>query len=162
MKPSMIIRQGVLVSFLLITTSCFSQTDTTIVQFKNSSAVWSPKGYSQAAVIDLGNSRMVILSGQIPLDQNGNLVGKGDLGKQTEQVFLNMKRVLAEAGGTMDNLVKIGIYLADISQLQAFRDARNKCINMDRPPASTLVEVSRLYRDDVLLEVEAMAIIPKK
>jgi 2-iminobutanoate/2-iminopropanoate deaminase len=136
--------------------------DTSMVKFKNTLSVWSPKWYSQASVIDVGNSKMLIISGQIPFDSNGNLVGKGDIAKQGEQVFLNMKSILDAAGGTMDNLVKIGIYMADISQLQTFRDVRNKFINMDYPPTSTLVQVNKLFRDDVLLEVDAMAIIPKK
>ncbi len=62
----------------------------------------------------------------------------------------------------MDNLVKIGIFMTDISRLQAFRDARNKFINMNFPPTSSLVQVCKLFRDDVLLEVEAMAVVPKK
>ncbi len=153
---------GVIVSILFFSLNSFSQVDTSIVKFKNAPSVWSPKGYSHAAIIDLGNSQMMIISGQIPFDMNGNLVGKSDLGKQAEQVFLNMKSVLAQSGGTIDNLVKITTYITDISQLSAFRDVRNKFINLNQPPTSTLVQVSKLFRDDVLIEIDAMAIIPKK
>ncbi|MBZ5856834.1 RidA family protein [Flavihumibacter profundi] len=162
MKSQVISGTAIVTILLIASLQSFSQADAPIVQLKNTLSVWSPKGYSQAAIIDLGNSKMVIISGQVPFDSNGNLVGKGDLGKQAEQVFLNIKSIIVDAGGTMDNLVKIGIYMVDISQLQAFRDVRNNFINIKYPPASTLVQVSKLFRDDVLLEVDAMAIIPKK
>jgi enamine deaminase RidA (YjgF/YER057c/UK114 family) len=51
---------------------------------------------------------MVVISGQVSLDQQGNLVGKGDIAKQTEQVFSNIQSILASVGGTMDNLVEQG------------------------------------------------------
>ncbi len=162
MKQKHTIKTLLLTGFLFASLNLFSQSDTSIVMFKNFSSVGTPKGYSHAAIIDLGNSQMVILSGQVPFDNNGNLVGKNDLGKQTEQVFLNIKNILSELNGSMDNLVKIGIYLKDVSQIQAFRNARDKFINLKTPPTSTLVEVNKLFRDDVLLEVEATAIIPKK
>lgn len=133
------------------------QPDTSLVKFKRP----TPNGYSHAAVIDLGNCQMIVLSGQVPLNSKGNLVGKGDLSKQTEQVFLNIQNTLSELGGGMDHLVKIGIYMIDVSQIQQLRDIRNKFINAKRPPASTLVQVSKLFRDDVLVEIEATAIIPK-
>jgi enamine deaminase RidA (YjgF/YER057c/UK114 family) len=81
---------------------------------------------------------------------------------QAEQIFKNIKSIVEEAGGKMDNLVKIGIYITDISRIQDFRNARDKFINVKQPPASTLVQVSKLFRDDVLVEVEATAVIPKK
>ncbi len=156
-------RKRLLFVFSLFTSlTVFSQTDTSIVKFKNPSSVATPKGYSHAAVIDLVNCQMVVLSGQVPFDNNGNIVGKGDFSKQTEQVFLNIKNIISELGGTMDNIIKIGIYMVDMSQIQTFRDVRNKFINIKNPPASTLVQVSKLFRDDVLLEVEVTAIIPKK
>ena len=104
---------------------------------------------------------MVIISGQVAQDNQGNLIGKGDLGKQTEQVFSNIKKIVTDLGGTMDNVVKTNIYLVDASQIQAFRETRNKFINLKNPPTSTLVQVSKLFSDDALIEIEATAIIPK-
>lgn len=72
---------------------------------------------------------MIIISGQVPLDKQGNLVGKSDLAKRAEQIFLNIKSIVEDAGGTMDNVVKTGIYMVDVSQVQTFRDVRNKFIN---------------------------------
>lgn len=120
------------------------------------------RGYSTAVQVDLGTCTMVIISGQVALDKEGNLVGKGDLARQTGQVFINIKTIVEAAGGTMDDLVKIGIYMLDAREVQAFRDVRDKFINIKNPPASTLVQVSGLFRPDLLVEVEATAIIPKK
>ena len=151
-----------LILFLFVVVKAFSQTDTSIVQFVNPVSVSAPKGYSHAAVIDLGNCKMVIISGQVALDSAGNLIGKGDFAKQTEQVFINIKKIITELGGTMDNLVKVTNYVLDVSQVQTLRDIRNKYINVKNPPASTLAQVSKLFRDDILVEIEATAIIPKK
>lgn len=140
----------------------FSQSEVSIVKFRNPTSVMKAKGYSPAAVIDLGNCQMIVISGQVPFDKQGNLIGKDDFEKQTEQVFLNIKNILSELGGTMDNLVKIGIYMTDVSQIQTLRNVRDKFINMQQPPTSTLVEVSKLFREDVLIEIEATAIVPKK
>jgi 2-iminobutanoate/2-iminopropanoate deaminase len=79
---------------------------------------------------------------------------------QATQVFNNIKSIIEAQGGKMNNLVKISIYLTDISQLAAFREIRDQFINTKAPPVSTLVQVNHLFRDDVLLEVDATAIIP--
>lgn len=147
---------------LLLPILGLSQTDSSLSKFINPAGMSVPKGYSHAVKVDLGTCYMLLLSGQIALDNKGEVTGKGDLGKQTEQVFRNIKTIVEAAGGTMDNVVKIGVYLIDVSQVQAFRDARNKFINAQNPPASTLVQVSKLIRDDLLVEVEATAIIPKR
>jgi enamine deaminase RidA (YjgF/YER057c/UK114 family) len=152
----------ILLLLLLSTKNAFSQVGATIVKFQNPSTVSTPKGYSQVAQIDLGNSKMLILSGQIAFDNKGNLVGKADFARQTEQVFLNIKSIVEDAGGTMDNVVKLSYYLLDISQIQTLRQIRDKYVNLKTPPASTLVQVSKLFRDDVLIEIEATAIIPNK
>lgn len=57
-------------------------------------------------MVDLGSCKMVILSGQVPLDAQGGLVGKDDLEKQAEQVFRNIKAIVTDAGGTMDDVVR--------------------------------------------------------
>jgi 2-iminobutanoate/2-iminopropanoate deaminase len=112
--------------------------------------------------IDLGNSKMLIISGQIAFDNKGNLIGKGDMAKQTEQAFLNIKSIVEDAGGTMNDVVKLGNFLTDISQIQTVRRVRDKFINTKNPPASTTVQVSKLVRDDLMIEIEATAIIPNK
>ncbi|MBC7826885.1 MAG: RidA family protein [Chitinophagaceae bacterium] len=149
-------------TILFISSTAFAQADTSIVKFVNPPFLSSPGGYSHSGEIDLGNSKMILISGQVALDSKGNVVGKDDFKKQAEQVFLNIKDIVENAGGTMDNIVKTGIFLVDISQVSTFRHIRNKFINIKSPPTSTLVQVSKLFRDDLLLEIEATAIIPKK
>lgn len=147
---------------LLLSVQGFSQTNKPIVRFHNPHTVSRPTGYSHVAEIDLGNCTMLLISGQVALDSSGRLIGKNDLAKQTEQVFTHIKNILAASGGTMDHLVKTGIFMRDASQIQLFREIRNKFINPKNSPASTLVEVSRLFREDLLIEIEATAIIPKQ
>lgn len=147
---------------LLISLPGFSQTDTSLVKFRNPASVSAPKGYSHSVEISLGNCKMVIISGQIALDDKGNLVGKDNLAAQTEQVFANIKNIVVESGGTMDDVIKIDIFMTDISQVQTMRDVRNKFLSQQKPPTSTLVQVSKLVRDDLLIEIEATVIIPKK
>jgi enamine deaminase RidA (YjgF/YER057c/UK114 family) len=121
-----------------------------------------PKGYSQAVAIDMGKNTMLILSGQVALNKDGKLVGQGDLSQQVQQVFGNIKSIVESSGGTMDNVVKLNYYMLDVSQVQMLRGIRDKFINIGHPPASTLVQVSKLFRDDILIEIDATVVIPKK
>lgn len=155
-------KRFLILPFLLISRLAFSQVDTSIAKFINPASLSAPKGYSHAAVIDLGTCKMLVISGQVAIDSKGNLVGKDDFGKQTEQVFQNIKSIVENAGGKMDNIVKLGYYLLDVGQIQTVRAIRDKFINIKNPPASTLVQVSKLFRDDILIEIEATAIIPNK
>ena len=144
--------------FLALT--CFAQSGP--VTLTNPPSLAKPKGFSQAAIVDLGTCRMVIFSGQVSLDSQGNLVGKDDVSKQTEQIFQNIRGALADLGGTMNDLVKIGVLMTDVSKVQQFRTVRDQFVNVQAPPTSTLAQVSKLFRDDVLIEIEATAILPKK
>lgn len=121
----------------------------------------TPIGYAQYVEIDLGIAKMIILSGQVAVDMEGNTLGKENFEQQTECIFTTIKKILEKAGGNMDNIVKLNNYLTDISNLPLFRNVRDRHINTAHPPASTAVEVSRLFRDDILLEIEATAIIDK-
>ena len=151
-----------LIPALLMTATVFSQTKNNIVELVNPASVATPKGYSQAAVVDLGNCRMVIMSGQVPLDKDGQLVGKGDVGMQARQVFQNIKHIVEEMGGSMNDVIKLTYLMTDVAELAKVREVRDEFINKQKPPASTLAQVSKLYRDDVLIEVEATAVIGKK
>ncbi len=142
----------------VIATNCLAQTSSSIVKFVNPTQA----GYSQSVEIDLGTVRMITISGQVPLDKQGKIVGKGDLAKQLEQTFQNIKTIVEEAGGTMGDVVKLTYFLKDISQIQVVREVRNRFINVQNPPASTAVEVSGLFREDILVEIEATAIVPRK
>jgi len=145
---------------LFISSAGFAQTSD--IAFINPSSVSTPKGYSQAVTVDLGKSTMLILSGQVALDKSGQLVGKDDISAQIQQVFTNIKNIVEAAGGSMNDVVKLNYYITDVSQVQVLRSIRDKFVNTTHPPASTLVQVSKLFRDDILIEIEATAVIPKK
>lgn len=115
----------------------------------------APRGYSH--VVAVSGGRTIYVSGQVPVDKTGAVVGAGDLTAQTRQVFENIKAALAAAGASFGDVVKLTFYVTDASQVQAVRDVRDRFIDAARPPASTLVEVRRLVRPEFLLEVDAIA-----
>ncbi|MGH9388304.1 MAG: RidA family protein [Vicinamibacteria bacterium] len=116
----------------------------------------APLGYSH--VVEVQGGRTIYVAGQVALDKEGNLVGQGNLGAQTVQVFENLKARLEEAGATFKDVVKLNYYLTDASDLQGLRDVRNRYLNTENPPASTLVVVKQLFREEFLIEVEAIAV----
>ncbi|MFI7613475.1 RidA family protein [Nonomuraea terrae] len=116
-------------------------------------------GYSHVISVDVPG-RLVVVSGQIALDAAGELVGAGDLRAQTRQVFANLHAALSAAGAGWEHVVKLGYYLRDASQVAVVREVRDQTLPAGIAPASTLVEVSRLVRDDLLVEIEALAVVP--
>jgi 2-iminobutanoate/2-iminopropanoate deaminase len=116
----------------------------------------APFGYSH--VVDAPVGRIVYLSGQVPLDAAGNLVGEGDFAAQVRQVFENLTAALAAADATWSDVVKLNYFVRDIGEVAELRAIRDEYVDTEHPPASTLVEVSRLFRDDVLVEIEAVAV----
>jgi len=116
----------------------------------------SPVGYSH--VVEARGGRTLYIAGQVAVDQNGTLVGPGDFRAQAKQVFENLKSRLAEAGASFKDVVKLNYYVTDASDVQALRDIRNNYVNTQSPPASTLVVVKGLVRQDYLLEIEAIAV----
>lgn len=128
----------------------------------NPTTVASPGGnYSHAVRIETGEGVLLFVSGQVAFDADGTLVGEGDMSHQTEQVFENLKAVLEANGASFRNVVKISTFMTDIGQLPAMRDVRARYLP-DPPPASTTVEVSGLFRPEAMIEVEAVAAIPKE
>jgi reactive intermediate/imine deaminase len=111
-------------------------------------------GYSHAA--KAGNT--VYIAGQIALDADGNLVGKGDIEAQTLQVYANLQAILEELGSGLDDIVKMTTYLTNRSQLEAFRRVRDRFFSDSFPP-NTLLFVSGLAQPDYLVEIEAVAVL---
>ncbi len=111
-------------------------------------------GYSRA--VRIGN--IVEVSGTVALDENGNLVGKGDPFAQTICILEKIEKALQAAGATLQDVVRTRIYVTDISQWEAVGKAHGQFFGKIRP-ASSMVEVSRLIGEDYLVEIEASAII---
>ena len=127
-------------------------------RFLNPSGLPPTKGYSHVVEVPAGH-RLVFLAGQVPLDSTGALRGGSDFRSQARQIFENLRVGLAAAGADFGDVVKLNFYLLDVRNLPALREVRDRYLNPAAPPASTLVEVRRLFREDVLLEVEAIAAV---
>ena len=101
------------------------------------------------------------VAGQLSLDVNGDLVGVGDVVRQTEQVLDNVGDVLRAAGATFDDVVRVGVYLLHVTDRLAVNTVRRRYFG-DARPASTLVEVSALAIPEALVEIEAVALLPRR
>jgi 2-iminobutanoate/2-iminopropanoate deaminase len=116
----------------------------------------NPAGdYSQGVKVKKGT--LVVISGQVAWDVRGNLVGKGDFKTQARQVFENLKNMLASAGATFQDVVKLGIFLKNPEDFPALKEVRAQYLAPPFPP-TTLLIVKDLAREEWLLEIEAMAV----
>lgn len=129
------------------------------VHFVKSENLPPSPGYSQA--VEVRGGRIVYVAGQVALDRSGKVVGEGDMRAQAQQTFENLKAALDASGAKFENVVKLNYYFSDITQLPVVREVRDKFINTTNPPASTAVEVKRLFREPFLIEVEAVAVVPE-
>jgi enamine deaminase RidA (YjgF/YER057c/UK114 family) len=120
----------------------------------------TPPGYSQ--IVDVRASRIIFIAGQTSLNRDGELVGRNDFAAQAEQVFRNLSAALQSVDCTASDLVKLTVFIRDMGHLQTYREARNRFFATVTPPAApavTLIEVSKLYGPDFLIEIEAVAAI---
>jgi reactive intermediate/imine deaminase len=112
-------------------------------------------GYSHA--VQAGKT--LYIAGQVALDPEGNLVGEGDIEAQVAQVWQNLKSVLAYAGGSVEDIVKITVFTTDIKHRPAIAAARETVFPNGRYPASTFLVVQSLARPELLVEIEAIAVL---
>ena len=121
-----------------------------------------PEGWTWADKVshDLGVQvdDTIWVSGMVSFDPAGNIIGAGNMRKQADTVFGNVAAVLAEAGGTMDDVVKITAWLTDMRLYADYNDARTAAFP-NRLPASATVHSPQLVRPGLLVEVEAVAIL---
>ena len=103
---------------------------------------------------------LIFVSGAIPLDADGNLVGTGDPAAQARQALLNIQRLLGTEGAGFQDVAQLTFYLADMSHWKATGPARAEFLS-EPYPATTTLEVSRLVSTDWLIEIEAIAVLSK-
>ncbi|MFF4384152.1 RidA family protein [Kitasatospora sp. NPDC001547] len=115
-------------------------------------------GYTQVVT---GTGRLVLVSGQVAFDEQRNLVGEDDPKAQALQVFENLRRCLAAAGAGFEHVVKLTYFMTDIAHLAAVREARDEHLGALPAPASSAMQVAALFRPEVLIEIEAFAIVPE-
>jgi len=112
--------------------------------------------YSHAIKVD----NVLYIAGQVPLDDQGRVVGVRDMRKQATQVFKNIGRILKEVGAGFDNIVKWNGYMIDMDHnFPAYAEVRSKYFSKNPKPAATLVEVKSLALREFLLEIEAIAVL---
>jgi enamine deaminase RidA (YjgF/YER057c/UK114 family) len=129
------------------------------IRFLNPAELAPPPGYSNVAEVRRG--RIAYIAGQVATDSQGNLVGGTDLRAQAEQAFRNLGVALAAIGCTARDLAKLTVFVRDMRHIAEYRAARDRFFATTNPPARpavTLVEVSRLFADEFLIEIEAVAV----
>jgi 2-iminobutanoate/2-iminopropanoate deaminase len=108
--------------------------------------------------IEAPSGRTIYVSGQVSLDAEGNVVGEGDIKLQTETVLEHVKTVLEEAGGGIENIVKVTVFITDMGLYDEIHEVRRRYFE-EPYPASSMVEVSALIDPRLLIEIEAIAVI---
>lgn len=116
----------------------------------------SPSGYSH--VVEIPTGRLVWTAGQVPVDANGDVPEGWEA--QTRLAFANVGRALRAGGVEWGDVVKLTIFVVEVSALTVIRSVRDEFVDTSRPPTSSLVQVAGLVRPEVLIEVEAVAWAP--
>ena len=104
----------------------------------------------------VGNT--IYVAGQLPYDKDGNIVGPADIKAQARRCLHNVQRVVETGGGTMNDVVKVTVFVKDIRFREAYGEARTEFFGPN-PPASTFVQIANLTPPDALIEIEAIAVV---
>ncbi len=123
----------------------------------NPATLSTPRGYSHVTVVT--SNKQVHVSGQVAFNAAGEVIGKGDLAAQAEQVYINVGHALAAAGASLADVFRVVIYVVNLSpdKAAAVRAVRNKHFGDGPYPASTMVGVTALVHPDLLIEIEVVA-----
>jgi enamine deaminase RidA (YjgF/YER057c/UK114 family) len=130
-----------------------------MARFLNPQGLSKPNGFTQVVVAPPG--KLIYVSGQVPVNANGEIVAKGDFRGQVTQVMGNLKTALAAAGATMNDVIKANYYVVNLrpDQVAVIREVRSKYFSADHPPAGTLVGVTALVQEGYMIEIEAEAVV---
>ncbi len=130
------------------------------LNYINPQTLATPRGYSHAVSVS-GNHKTLYIGGQNAVDQKGNLIGKGNLTQQTEQVLTNIENILKEADAKLENIVKFNIYLVPGQKPNEGFQAFQRRWSGKNFPAITVVFVAGLGNPDWLVEIDAIAAVPE-
>jgi enamine deaminase RidA (YjgF/YER057c/UK114 family) len=122
----------------------------------NPKGLVTPTGYTHVVVA--ADRRTIYIAGQVAFDSTGKVVGGADFAAQAEQVFTNLRRALSSVGGSFEDVVKMTTLITDVKNVPALREIRTRYLDPKTPPANTLV-VAQLVRPELLLEIEAVAVL---
>ena len=132
------------------------------VQYINPDGLSKNPAFSQI-VTTQGSGKTIHIGGQDAVDSNGNIMGKGDIAAQTEQVMKNLQTALSACGATFDHLVKLSIYVVQGQDLYSGFQASQKYLgHLKNPPAISVLIVAGLAHPDFLVEIDATAFIPEE
>jgi enamine deaminase RidA (YjgF/YER057c/UK114 family) len=126
------------------------------VNFINPKTMPKPFGWTQ--VVDTRGNRTVYISGQVGMNETGQIVGKDDFEAQARQMFLNIQAGLESVGLNFNHVVKLGMFITDFAHRDTLRKVRDEFVNTQNPPASTLVQVSALFMPELMVEADAVAV----
>lgn len=141
-----------LLTFVLLVAGCGAAQ----VRHLNPPSLPKPTGYTH--IVSATRGRTLYISGQVPFDSSGMLVGEGDFAAQARQVFENVKAALAAEGGTFADVVKVTVFVTEATKLPDYRKVRDDYVGAE-PPASSFVEVRALFKPGVMIEMEAIAVV---
>lgn len=132
-----------------------------VVEYLNPDGMHRNPAFTQAILIPAG-ARTLIIGGQNAVDEDGQIVGKGDIGAQTTKALENLQRCLAAAGAALEQLVQVRIYLSgDVDLRPGFGAWMALWGQRSNPPTVTGIRVHGLASPDLLVEIEAMAVLPE-
>jgi enamine deaminase RidA (YjgF/YER057c/UK114 family) len=131
------------------------------VRYINPDSLNKNPAFTNVVVVE-GNVRTVHIGGQDAVNASGEIVGKGDIVAQTEQVLANLRAALAAGGAEPEHIIKWNVYIVEGQSLQAgFGAFQNAWPEVPNPPAITGVIVSALAHPDFLVEMDAVAVVPQ-
>ena len=114
--------------------------------------------YSQGLKVDMGTKSIVYVSGQLAMNADGNPIAPNDIGEQTRYIFENIKTILSEAGATLEDVVKVQIFVTDITKFPQVSAVRNQYLG-EIKPVSTLLEIGHTVKEGCDIEIEVTAVM---
>lgn len=118
-----------------------------------------PSGHFSQAIAIEAKGKLVFLSGMTSRRPDGTIAGVGDIEAQTRQVCENLKSAVEAAGGSMDDICRVDVYVRNMEHFEKIHKVRREYFK-SAPPASTMVEVTKMTSPDYLIEISAIAVIP--
>jgi enamine deaminase RidA (YjgF/YER057c/UK114 family) len=118
-----------------------------------------PLGHFAHAITAPASGTLLFISGMTALQADGSVAGVGDITEQTHAVCRNLRAAVTEAGGTLDDIVRVDVYVTDIRHFDAIHAVRREYFT-GVAPASTMVEVSKFVKPEYLIEINAIAVLP--
>jgi len=132
------------------------------VEFINPEGLIKNPAFTQV-VATQGRGKTIYIGGQDAVNAKGEIIGKGDIAKQTEQVMRNLQTALSACGGTFDNLIKLSIFMVHGQDLyRGFQASQKYLGSLKNPPAISGLFVAALAHPDFLVEIDAIAFIPEE